>query len=156
MTETVHIYRITFVHLCVDNSITPKVVFDQATQKLKEAHTYATSVGVSNMIFAKAYENEKLPNFIDGTRCALEYYGAFPRFLCPDNLKAAVIKHTKDELIINAAYEDLENHYDVIILPPPSLKPKGKATIERYVQFITKWLARSAEIYTQKMVLMNN
>ena len=126
---------------------TPKVVFDQESQKLKEAHIYVTSVGVSNMIFAKAYENEKLPNFIDGTKCALEYYGAVPRFLCPDNLKAAVIKHTKDELIINAAYEDLENHYDVIILPPPSLKPKGKATCERYVGFIEDRIIPQLKVY---------
>ena len=126
---------------------TPKVVFDQETQKSKEAHIFVTSVGVSNMIFAKAYENEKLPNFIDGTKCALEYYGAVPNYLCPDNLKAAVIKHTKDTLIINATYEDLENHYDVIILPPPSLKPKGKATVERYVKFVEDRIIPRLDVY---------
>ena len=126
---------------------TPKVVFDQETQKSKEAHIFVTSVGVSNMIFAKAYENEKLPNFIDGTKCALEYYGAVPKYLCPDNLKAAVIKHTKDTLIINATYEDLENHYDVIILPPPSLKPKGKATVERYVKFVEDRIIPRLDVY---------
>ncbi len=116
----------------------PKLVFDSNSQALKEAHFFVTSMGVSNMIYVKAYENEKLPNFIDGTKCAIEYLGAVPKYLVPDNLKTAVNKHTKDELIINAAYEDLENHYGTIILPPPSRKPKGKATVERYVQFVEK------------------
>ncbi len=114
----------------------PRLVFDQGSQTLKEVHFFVTSMGVSNLIYVKAYENEKLPNFIDGTKCSLEYLGAVPKYLVPDNLKAAVTKHTKDELIINAAYEDLENHYGTIILPPPSRKPKGKPTAERYVKFV--------------------
>ena len=41
------------------------------------------------------------------------------------NLKTAVIKHTKDELILQTAYSDLEDFYDTIVLPPPPRKPKG-------------------------------
>lgn len=114
----------------------PKLVYNSDNGVLKEAHFFVTSIGVSNMIYVKAYENEKLPNFIDGTKCAIEYYGAVPKYLVPDNLKTAITKHSKDELVVNAAYEDLENHYGTIILPPPSRKPKGKPTVERYVQFV--------------------
>jgi len=66
----------------------------------------------------------------------LESYGAFPKYLVPDNLKTAITRHTKDELVINSAYQDLENFYDVVILPPPPRKPKGKPTVEKYVQFL--------------------
>ena len=45
-------------------------------------------------------------------------------------------KHTKDELILNSAYQDLEQFYDVVILPPPAGKPKGKATVEKGVQWL--------------------
>ena len=68
---------------------------------------------------------KKLPNFIAGTVHALQFYGAVPKYLVPDNLKTAITKHTKDELVINSAYQDLENFYDVVILPPPPRKPKG-------------------------------
>lgn len=93
-------------------------------------------MGVSNLIYAEAFEDEKLPNFIAGTVHALEYYGAIPKYLVPDNLKTAITKHTKDELVINSAYSDLENFYDVVIIPPPPRKPKGKPTVEKYVQFL--------------------
>ena len=59
-----------------------------------------------------------------------------PKYLVPDNLKTAITKHTKDELVVNSAYQDLENFYDVVILPPPPRKPKGKPTVEKYVQFL--------------------
>lgn len=114
----------------------PEILVDTASGEIKKVHFFVTTVGVSNLVFAEAFENEKLPNFIAGTVHAIEFYGAVPKYLVPDNLKTAITKHTKDELIINSAYADLENFYEVIILPPPPYKPKGKPTVEKYVQFL--------------------
>lgn len=114
----------------------PEILLDPMTGELKKVHFFVTTVGVSNLIYAEAFQDEKLPNFIAGTVHALEYYGAIPKYLIPDNLKTAITKHSKDELIINSAYADLESFYDVIILPPPPRKPKGKPTVEKYVQFL--------------------
>ena len=41
-------------------------------------------------------------------------------------------------MIVNAAYQDLEDFYDVIVLSPPYRKPRGKATAERYVQVMER------------------
>lgn len=114
----------------------PEILVNTYTGELKKVHFFVTTVGVSNLVYAEAFEDEKLPNFIAGTVHALEAYGAVPKYLVPDNLKAAITKHTKDELIINSAYQDLESFYDVVILPPPPRKPKGKPTVEKYVQFL--------------------
>jgi len=116
--------------------MTPLLVKDTTTGEMKKAHFFVTSMGYSNLLFVKAYENEKLENFIDGTVSSLNYMGALPTYLVPDNLRTAITKHTKDKLIVNASYEDLERFYDVIVLPPPARKPTGKATAERYVQFV--------------------
>ena len=59
---------------------------------------------------------------------ALSYYGAVPKYLVPDNLRTAVTRHSKDELVLQSAFSDLETFYDTIILPPPPRKPKGKPT----------------------------
>lgn len=114
----------------------PEILMDSITGELKKVHFFVTTVGVSNLVYAEAFEDEKLPNFIAGTVHALESYGALPKYLVPDNLKTAITKHTKDELVINSAYQDLESFYDVVILPPPPRKPKGKPTVEKYVQFL--------------------
>lgn len=114
----------------------PELWVDSMTGEIKKVHFFVTTVGVSSLIYAEAFEDEKLPNFIAGTVHALEYYGAIPKYLVPDNLRAAVTKHTKDELILNSAYQDLESFYEVIVLPPPPRKPTGKATVEKHVQYL--------------------
>lgn len=76
------------------------------------------------------------PSFIAGTVHVLEYYEAIPKYLVPDNLRAAISRHTKDELILNSAYQDLERFYEVVVLPPPPRKPTGKATVEKHVQYL--------------------
>ena len=43
--------------------------------------------------------------------------GLVPKYLVPDNLKTAVTRHSKDELVLQAAFSDLETFYDTIILP---------------------------------------
>ena len=118
----------------------PELVYDPDTGKMKQIHTFVTTVGVSNYMYAEIFENEKIDNFVKGTVHALEYYGAVPKYLVPDNAATAVTKHTKDELLINSTYEDLESFYDTIVLPPPAYKPKGKATVEKYVDYLETWL----------------
>ena len=114
----------------------PEILMDSHTGEMLKVHFFVTTIGVSNLVYAEAFMDEKLPNFIAGTVHALEYYNAVPKYLVPDNLKTAVIKHTKDELVLNSAYQDLESFYDVIVLPPPPRKPNGKPTVEKYVQFL--------------------
>lgn len=114
----------------------PKILLDQKDGSLKKVSLFVTTVGVSSYFFVKAFEDEKISSFIDGTVSALNYYGACPKYLVPDNCKTAVIRHTRDELIINSAYEDLEKYYGFIVLPPPARKPKGKPTVEKYVQYV--------------------
>lgn len=114
----------------------PEILADSHTGELKPVHVLVTTVGVSNLLYAEAFIDERLPNFIAGTVHALEYYGAVPKYLVPDNLKTAITRHTKDEITLTSAYQDLESFYDTIVLPPPPRKPKGKPTVEKYVQFL--------------------
>lgn len=64
----------------------PEILMDSQTGELKKVHFFVTTVGVSNLIYSEAFEDEKLPNFIAGTVHALEYYGATPKYLIPGNL----------------------------------------------------------------------
>jgi transposase len=114
----------------------PELLVDTETGEIQKVHIFATTLGVSSLIYAEIFLNEKLPQFIDGTTHALQFYGAAPKYLVPDNLKTAVTKHTKDELVLQSAFSDLEDFYEVIVLPPPPRKPKGKPTVENHVRFL--------------------
>jgi len=114
----------------------PALLTNPETGEILEVHIFATTLGVSSLIYAEIFANEKLPSFIEGTVHAIQFYGAMTKYLVPDNLKAAVKKHTKDELVLQTTYSDLEDFYDTIVLPPPPRKPKGKPTIEGHVRFL--------------------
>ena len=128
----------------------PELLLDPSNGELKKVHIFVTTVGVSSLIYSEAFLNERSANFIGGTVRALESYGAIPRYLVPDNTKTAVIRHTKDELLVNSAYKDLESFYGVVVLPPPALKPKGKPSVEKAVQQAETWIVEELKkrVYT--------
>lgn len=107
---------------------------------LVKCHIFITTVGLSSLLFGEMFPDEKTPQFIAGVVDALESYGAVPEILVPDNLKTAVTTHTKDRLELNAVFSDLESFYDVVVLPPPPRKPKGKPSVENGVKTVEKKL----------------
>ena len=78
----------------------PYLLTDPVTGKLLKVHIFATTLGFSSCVYAEAFTDEKISSFIAGTTHALDYYGAVPAYLVPDNLKTAVTKHTRDELVL--------------------------------------------------------
>ncbi len=128
----------------------PELLTNPETGEITKVHIFTTTLGFSSCVYAEAFLDEKTPSFVAGTVNALEFYGAVPKYLVPDNLKASVKKHSKDELILQTAYSDLEDFYDTIVLPPPARRPKGKATVERHVKFLEVHLIEKLKenIYT--------
>ncbi len=129
----------------------PALLLDPDSGELKDVHVFVTTLGLSSLIYAEIFLNEKLPSFVAGTVHALQYYGGIPKYLVPDNLKVAVKKHSRDELVLQTAYSDLEDFYDVIVLPPPPRKPKGKATVENSVRYLETHLLEKLREHTHEM-----
>lgn len=114
----------------------PGLITDIETGEIHKVHIFTTTLGVSSLIYAEAFPNEKLGSFIEGCSHAVSFYGAVAKYFVPDNLKTAVTKHTKDELILQSSFSDLEDFFDTIVLPPPARKPKGKPTVENHVRYL--------------------
>ena len=114
----------------------PELLLDPATGEVKKVHVFATTLGFSSCVYAEIFLNEKLTSFISGVVHALSFYGAVPKYLVPDNLRSAISKHSKDELVLNSVFSDLEDFYDTVVLPPPPRKPKGKPTVENHVRYL--------------------
>ena len=103
------------------------------------AHFFVAAMGVSGYTFCEAFPNEKTPYYARGVVDALSFMGALPYILKPDNPKTVVKKNSKDELILNATIRDIEHYYNVVVVPAPPHKPKGKSLVENDVG----WLERN-------------
>ncbi|MCF0246929.1 MAG: transposase [Ileibacterium sp.] len=116
--------------------VLPLVINPDSPSELMKAHLFVVTIGFSSKIFVKAYPNEKTECVLDAVNSALEFYGALPQAFRPDNMKTAVTKNTKDSLVLSKAFYDLQAYYDIPVVPAPPLKPKGKPSVERGVQWI--------------------
>lgn len=115
---------------------TADLVWNPDGTGLQPAHFFITTLGFSSFFFCKAFPNEKTDSFCRGTADALAFYNALPKILKPDNTKAAVIQNTRDQLVLNSVFADLENFYQVVVVPAPPLKPKGKPSVEETVKWV--------------------
>lgn len=102
------------------------------------AQVFVGVLGGSSYTFAYAVPSQKIADWIICHVKAFEFFGGVTQQVVPDNLKSAVIKHTPQEVITNTAYADCAEHYDVLINPARSRKPKDKSLAEVGVQIVQR------------------
>ena len=69
-----------------------------------------------------------------------EFFGGIPKYLIPDNLKSAVTVAGWRNLVLNRTYQDMADHYRVIVEPGRPGKPKDKPKVEKSVQVVERWI----------------
>jgi transposase len=109
---------------------------DVETGEIKQAEVFISVLGCSGFTFVRACESQKKEEFLQNIVHALQYYGAVPKVLIPDNLKSGVDLASRYEADINRDLVDLGNHYNLAILPTRSRKPRDKAWVEKMVSTI--------------------
>lgn len=56
----------------------PELLVNPETGEIQKIHLFTTTLGVSSLIYAEAFQDEKLQSFITGTTNALEFYVYIP------------------------------------------------------------------------------
>jgi transposase len=108
--------------------------------QMATAHFFVAILGYSGLPYVEAFPDEKELSWITANVNALNYYGGVPRIIVPDNCRTAVKTPRYFEPIINSAYWEFAQHYEVAILPARSRKPKDKPVVEQTVGWLETWL----------------
>ena len=111
---------------------------DRATGEIKPAYVFVSVLPASAYPFAYAFEDTKIPNWINAHVMAYEYYGGVPKVTIPDNTKTAVIKTDLVDPVLNKSYNEMAKHYHTTIIPARAGKPKDKAADENMVGHISR------------------
>ena len=104
------------------------------------AQIFVAVLGHSNYTYLEATATQTTSDWI---RCHINCFEAIcgaPQWVVSDNLKAAVWRREREEIVINPAYRDALRHYDTAPLPAGSRKPKHKAKAEVGVQIAQRWI----------------
>lgn len=71
---------------------------------------------------------------------AFSCFGGSPRRVVLDNLKAAIVRRTQDEVQVQQAYRELAEHYGFVLSPCRPRTPRHKGKVERSVQYVQRSL----------------
>jgi len=111
---------------------------DVVTGVVRAAYIFVAVLPASAYPFVYAYDGKKLANWIDAHVRAFEYFGGVPAILIPDNVKTAVITPDVTDPVLNRSYNDMANHYSIVIVPARSGKSKDKAADENMVGNVSR------------------
>lgn len=111
-------------------------IVDKSTGEVKEVEVFVGILPASGYTYVEAVLNQGKESLIGVTSNCLTFMGGVPLSIVPDNLKSAVTKASKYEAVINKSFKDMGDHYDTVINPTRSYKPKDKAMVEGAVKII--------------------
>ena len=111
-------------------------IIDKQTGELQDVEVFVAILGASQLTYVEAVMSQQKEDFIGACEGAMLYYGGVPAAIVPDNLKAAVIKSSKYEPVLNETFEDFAHHYGTTILPARAYRPRDKALVENAVRII--------------------
>ena len=105
-----------------------------------KAYVFVAALAYSGYSYVEAFLSQNEQAWIGAHVNAFGYFGGVTRILVPDNLKTGIIRHTRDEVVINKTYQELAEHYRIAILPARVRSPKDKPTVEGNTGIISTWI----------------
>lgn len=124
----------------IDFSGKKPCLFDATTGVVTEVELFVMVLGASNYTYAEATRTQGLEDFVGATVRGLEYFGAVPEMLVPDQLRSAVKLPDRYEPEINATYAELAQYYGTVVVPARPRKPRDKAKVEGGVLIAQRWI----------------
>jgi transposase len=109
-------------------------IVDKLTGELTHTEVFVAILGASQLTYVEAVMTQQKEDFIGACENALHYFNGVPAAIVPDNLKAAVVKSSKYEPVINETFADFAEHYGTTILPARAYRPRDKALVENAVK----------------------
>jgi len=125
-----------FIDFCGDTL----PITDPETGEVWQAQVFVSALGASGYLYVEATGSQDLASWLGAHVHALEFYGAAPRILVPDNVKAGVTRACWYDPELNPSYLDLARWYSLAVLPTRPYHPRDKAAVEAAVQVAERWM----------------
>lgn len=115
-------------------------VVDTDTGEVLPVYVFVSTLPFSGYSYVEAFFSMDQESWTAAHVNAYKYYGGVARIIQCDNLKTGVIKHGRNEVSLNRAYQDLAEHYGTAIIPARVRSPRDKAMVEGTVGVISTFI----------------
>jgi transposase len=111
---------------------------DPAVGQKRRAWVFVMTLSFSRHQYAEIVFDQKVETWVALHVRAFEFFGAVPRKIVPDNLKAAIVRACFHDPQIQRAYRELAEHYDFTIAPCRPRTPRHKGKVESGVRYVKR------------------
>lgn len=112
------------------------LVDDETTGLARKAWLFSGRLRYSRKAYREIVVSQQQQVFFTCHINAFEWFGGVPAIVTPDNLKAAVIKASWEDPLVNRAYRSLAEHYGFTISPCLPATPEHKGGVENDVKYV--------------------
>ena len=114
------------------------LVDNETEERPRKAWVFSARLRYSRKAFRKIVLSQDQSTFFACHIEAFEYFGGVPSQVTPDNLKAAVIKASWEDPLVNRAYRNLAEHYGFCISPCLPATPEHKGGVENDMKYVKR------------------
>ena len=115
--------------LFIDFCDTTVLIVDLHTGEIRKTAIFVAALGASNYTYIEAFAGQDQLSWLMANSRCLQFLGGVPTLLVPDNLKAAVSKTDKFELMITHDYQAQAVHYRCTMIPARAYRPRDKSKV---------------------------
>lgn len=113
-------------------------MYDDSEKRNRVAYIFSGRLRCSAKAFRTVVFDQKQETFWECHIRAFEYFGGVPERVVPDNLKAAVVKASFTDPVINRGYHELAEYYGFLIDPCQPYKPQHKGGVENDIKYVKR------------------
>jgi transposase len=114
------------------------ISWDRNTRRRRKTWFFSARLRHSRRAYREVVFDQKQNTFFFCHIHAFEWFGGVPRKVTPDNLKAAIIKASFEDPLVNRAYRSLAEYYGFLISPCLPGRPAHKGGVESDVKYVKR------------------
>ena len=104
--------------------------------RLQKTHVFRVTLSFSRKSYSECVLRQTTESFIRCLENSFRDFGGVPRFVCLDNLKAAVVQADWYDPVLNPKIEEFARHYGTVFMPTRPYSPRHKGKIESGIKYV--------------------
>jgi len=114
------------------------LLHDPVTARVRKAWVFVMALSYSRHQYAELVFDQKVETWVELHIRAFEHFGAVPRRIVLDNLKAGIVKAVLHDAEAQRSYRELAEHYGFLISPCRPATPRHKGKVESGVRYVKR------------------
>jgi transposase len=122
------------------------LLLDPTTGHRRKAWAFVMTLSWSRHMYVEFVFDQTVETWLRLHQHAFAFFGAVPRRIVLDNLKAAVVKACFEDPVVQRSYRELAEHYGCLLAPCRVRTPEHKGKVESGVHYVQRNLVGSQDL----------